>query len=178
MRGSGNASRFCEGRPTLLGNLMGPGRALVFRNALGLTQARWGQALAGSRKIRYSTSLRASNSPHTIPTQHCIVRPPHTLLQQASPTQRPLHPPLRAPEPSTTFGARSDVCQQMTKPLRRAYPPGVRHTSGGQYQPRSGLAVSPPPCFWQSLEYIECSSSAGTSVVVARSGSLNTFDLY
>lgn len=70
------------------------------------------------------------------------------------------------------------MCEQMTKPFRTTCPPGVRHTSRGQYQPRSGLAVSPLPCFSQSLKYIEPSSSAGTSDIVARFGSLNTLDLY
>lgn len=66
----------------------------------------------------------------------------------------------------------------MTKPFKTTCPPGVRHRSGRQYQPRSGLAVSPLLCFWQSLTYIESSSSAGTSDIEARLSSWNAFDLY
>lgn len=137
----------CEGRaclgcmrPTQLGSLMGSGWALVFRNAPGLTQAIWGQDPVKSgtvqRRERRSgpcrhldpqpvTSLREGEPrrlKHTQSRPWLIIRHSCTVAPTVAPTKKP----------STTFGTRSDVCVQMTKPFRTTCPPRVRHTSGGR----------------------------------------------
>lgn len=99
---------------------------------------------SGTERRRSGPCRLMSNPSQLSPKVTCTTLK-HRVQQYTS-----LHPP----KPPTTFGTRSDVCEQMTKPFRTACPPGVRHTSGGHHDPRSGPAVSPLPCFWKSLKYI------------------------